>query len=543
MHRTLTGARLFLALSLVAALSGHAAAVNDNFIFLSRLDQYTGYNDVWGYRDPGTGEEYAILGTRTGTSIVNVSDPFNPYETGFIPGPPSIWRDMHTYQSRAYAVSEGIADTLGNGGGLQIISLADPEAPFLIRKKHSFTAHTIWIDEAAGVAYCNGSSGLGVGFKAYNLVANPDNPPLIEDFGGTYIHDIWVGGGVAYTADINNGGQMRLLDVSALPAGTQITQTGIVTYANGATHNTWPHPDGIHVLTTDERTGGTVRVFDVSDPGSILEISQFPVVTGTSVHNVYMVGDTAYCSWYASGIRAFDVSDPFSPAIIGNYDTSPAGTGFNGCWSVYPFLPSGVILCADMSEGLVAVAYSDQIGTISGTVTRAENGTPIVGATVNVPAFYNKTVLTDGTGHYSFQLPGGVQSVDISFPGYVTDSQGVTIVDGLTTTHNVALTNQATGVGGTLPAALSLSEAMPNPTRGIASVDLALPKTTTVRFEIFDASGRRVRSLVDGALPAGPHRIRWDGADASGRSVPSGTYFYRVDAAGEAKTVKVTVLR
>ncbi len=542
MKRFLIGALVVLAL--LPATREAAHAVNTNFIFLGRIDTYTGYNDVWGYKDPNTGQEYAILGTRTGTSIVNVSDPFNPRETGFIPGPTSIWRDMHTYQGIAYAVSEG-TDSLGIGGGLQVISLADPEAPFLIRKKHNFTAHSLWIDEGAGVAYCNGANGLANSFKAYNLSVTPDNPTLNQDFGGTYIHDLWVGGGVAYTADIQNGGQMRILNVSALPSGTTISQTGIVNYTSGATHNTWPHPDGVHVLTTDERTGGTVRVFDVSVPSSIIEVSQFPAIGGTSVHNVYMKSDTAYCAWYASGIRAYDVSDPLNPFLIGNYDTSPSTGGFNGCWSVYPFLPSGVSLCADMSEGLVLVSYAAQIGTISGTVTRAENGTPIDSALVRVPGFYDKKVPTDASGNYTFQLPGGAQSVIVSFPGYLPDSSAVAIVDSIPATHNVALVNVATGIGGTggTASAFALSSGRPNPTRAGSSFDLALPRAADVRAVVYDASGRRVRSIAEGRLGAGRHALGWDGRDDAGRAVAAGTYVYRLHAGSDVRSARITVVR
>jgi choice-of-anchor B domain-containing protein len=542
--RTLATALFGLVLLLAPALLiAPPAALAANFIFLSRLDQYGGYNDVWGYKDPDTGEEYAILGTTTGTQFVNVTDPFHPVETGFIPGASSIWRDMHTYQGRAYIVSEG------SGNGLQIVSLADPENPTLVNTVGTFTAHTIWIDEAAGIAYCNGAGGGGAsGFKAYNLAANPTNPPLIMNFGSPYIHDIWVGGGVAYTSDIFNGGQMRVLDVSALPSNPSISQLGIVTYPGGATHNTWPHPDGVHVLTTDEQSGGTVRVFDVSDPQDMIEVAQFTSISATSVHNVYMRGDTAFCSWYAAGIRAFDVSDPTAPVNIGRYDTSPQLQGLNGCWSVYPYLPSGVILCADMSEGLVIVAYSGQIGTLSGTVTRAENGTPIAGASVKVPDFHGLDTPTSGAGTYSSELPGGNHTVIVSFPGYLPDTSVVAIVDGATTPHNVALVSAATGVGTPAspeaPAApIALSAPYPNPTRAGAAVELSLPRAAEVRLEIYDASGRRIQSVSRGALPAGIHTLVWNGEDESGRAVSAGTYLLRLETPGASHLSKLTVLR
>ncbi len=542
MRRVATTLLLPIALTLVGLSPGVSSAVNTHFIFLGRLDAYADYNDVWGYTDPNTGDEYALLGTGTGTSIVNISDPFNPRETGFIPGPQSIWRDVHTYQGRAYIVTEGV------GSGLQIVSLADPEAPSLTFTKDAFTAHTLWIDEGTGVIYCNGSSGGASGFRAYDLGANLDNPPLVTIYGSPYIHDLWVGGGVAYTADIYGGGEMRILNVSALPSGTSITQTGIVHYPSGATHNCWPHQNGDYVLTTDERQGGTVRVFDVSVPSSPIQISSFPALTLTSVHNVYVKGDTAYCAWYAAGIRAFDISDPFNPVNVGRYDTSPQQGIFIGCWSVYPYLPSGAILCADMEEGLFLVAHVDSIGAVTGVVTRAENGAPIEGAIVSVPGFYNKTVATDSAGRYTAELPGGAQSVIVSFPGYLPDTASVAIADGDTTAHDVALASPLTAVEGPAPAsapppAVALSAAHPNPTRAGATLDLALPRAAAVRASVFDASGRRVRSIASGTLPPGRHALAWDGADDAGRALPDGTYLYRIDADGQSRSSKITIVR
>ncbi|MFN0152530.1 MAG: choice-of-anchor B family protein [bacterium] len=546
-HATIAAAAIALCASLLPAAS-HAT---NGFIFLGSLNEYANgpfgpwdYSDVWGYVDPSTGNEYAILGTGAGTSIINVTDPFNPYETGFIPGNTSGWRDMHTYQGRLYITTEG-QDSTGAGGGLQIVSLANPEAPVFIRRKHMFTAHTLWIDESTGVAYCNGASGLAAAFKAYNLNANLDNPPLIVDNGTDYIHDIWVGNGVAYTADINAGGQMRVLDISALPGSTTITELGRINYPSGATHNTWPHPDGIHVLTTDEIcSSGSVRVFDVSDPQDIIQVSQIPAVLGTDVHNLYMKGTTAYTAWYAAGIRAFDVSNPSNPVFLGAYDTQPGTNGCFGCWSVYPFLPSGVIACSDMSEGLVLVAHVGASGFISGTVTAAAAFAPIDSAIVNVPGFYNKKVATDANGMYTFELPVGATTVIVSADGYLSDTQVVTINANSTTTHNVVLGSPATGVGiGASAPVIALSSAYPNPARGASSLDFALPQDAAVRADVFDLSGRRVRALASGMFPAGQHTLAWDARDDAGRPAAAGTYLYRVETAGASRSVKMTLVR
>jgi flagellar hook assembly protein FlgD len=63
-----------------------------------------------------------------------------------------------------------------------------------------------------------------------------------------------------------------------------------------------------------------------------------------------------------------------------------------------------------------------------------------------------------------------------------------------------------------------------------------------VRVDVYDASGRRLRTALNEVLPAGRRDLRLDGG-SSGRSLPSGVYFYQVEAAeGEARG-KFVVLR
>ena len=53
-----------------------------------------------------------------------------------------------------------------------------------------------------------------------------------------------------------------------------------------------------------------------------------------------------------------------------------------------------------------------------------------------------------------------------------------------------------------------------------------------------------MRTLVDGkVLEAGPHTTLWDGADRSGRTVASGTYFARMEAGSWKQDVRVTILK
>ena len=64
-----------------------------------------------------------------------------------------------------------------------------------------------------------------------------------------------------------------------------------------------------------------------------------------------------------------------------------------------------------------------------------------------------------------------------------------------------------------------------------------------MRIEIYDTQGRRVRILVNGVVPAGYHRVSWDGRSGQGRPVPSGVYFARFEAGRFGQSTPITVLR
>jgi flagellar hook assembly protein FlgD len=82
----------------------------------------------------------------------------------------------------------------------------------------------------------------------------------------------------------------------------------------------------------------------------------------------------------------------------------------------------------------------------------------------------------------------------------------------------------------------------PNPCRGEAEVRLDLPRSGQVRVAIFDLRGRQVRALHEGALAAGPHRLRWDGRDASGLAVPPGVFWVRAAGGRERGSAKFVLL-
>ena len=72
----------------------------------------------------------------------------------------------------------------------------------------------------------------------------------------------------------------------------------------------------------------------------------------------------------------------------------------------------------------------------------------------------------------------------------------------------------------------------PNPFWPDTRIAFDLPAAGRAELRIFDVSGRLIRTLVDEKRPAGPHSVRWDGRDETGKAVPSGVYFYSLTAPG-----------
>ena len=90
---------------------------------------------------------------------------------------------------------------------------------------------------------------------------------------------------------------------------------------------------------------------------------------------------------------------------------------------------------------------------------------------------------------------------------------------------------------------ITFSPPSPNPARGPVMFRFALPRSAAVRLAIYDVGGRRLRELVSGFRPAGAHDIAWDLKDESGRAVPAGLLFVRLDAEGQAFIEKIATVR
>jgi hypothetical protein len=102
------------------------------------------------------------------------------------------------------------------------------------------------------------------------------------------------------------------------------------------------------------------------------------------------------------------------------------------------------------------------------------------------------------------------------------------------------------GTAGTPEAMPSVSlrvATFPNPFCTQSEIQFTLSRAGEVRLELFDASGRRLRTLVDRAVSAGDISIAWDGRSDTGRDLRSGTYFYRIEIGDRHETGRLVRIR
>ncbi len=105
-------------------------------------------------------------------------------------------------------------------------------------------------------------------------------------------------------------------------------------------------------------------------------------------------------------------------------------------------------------------------------------------------------------------------------------------------------TTIATGVvSGTVPGRFDLEQNTPNPFNPMTVIRFEIPSRGRTSLDVYDISGRLVRSLVQKSLDAGLHEVTWDGSDNDGRAVGSGIYFYTVRHDGERKSRKMILVR
>lgn len=425
------------------------AQTNFNIQFRSQLGygSTVDLSNIWGYVD-SLGNEYALVGTQTGLSIVDVTNPNAPVQRYFVPGTNSFWREVQTWGKYAYVTTEGCCN------GLQIVNLSNLPGP--VSSKYWTGSgsvagqvtriHTVHIRD--GYAYLNGTQIFG-GAALIVSLADPWNPLYIANtamsLGGTnrYVHDCFVKNDTLYGAHIY-GGFFSVINI------TNKTNPVLIATQNtpsNFTHNTWMSDDGSRVLfTTDEVSNSFLASYNVSNPSNITPLDKLQGVPGSGsiIHNTYIRNSYAINSYYKDGITIVDVSRPDNMITVGRYDTytQGSGNGFNGAWGVYPYLPSGNILVSDIDNGLFVLTPTYvRACYLEGTVTDACSGLPLNNVNVVITGGSHHPELSGISGNYKTGTANaGTYTVTFSKTGYTSKVyQNVSLQNGSVTGLNVQL--------------------------------------------------------------------------------------------------------
>ena len=333
--------------------------------------QGTAGNDVWGWADPLTGNEYALMGMTNGTAFVDVTDPEGPVFLGILPTATvsAAWRDIKVYQDHAYIVADG-----AGAHGMQVFDLTRLRA---VSAPQTFTAdvrygdfqntHNVAINEDTGFAYAVGTNTCNEGLHIVDITV-PNNPMFAACHEAFEVHDAqcvsYVGPDADYVSAeicVNSAkDRIEIVDVSNKSSTVSISN---FTYPQlGFVHQGWLTEDHRFLLIGDEFDENDflvptrTHIFDVSDLDAPIYISAYEGPTASIDHNLYVLGNRVFEANYTSGLRVLEFSNLANSELseIAYFDTLPDSDAvdFDGAWSVYPFLPSGNILVSDISNGL-----------------------------------------------------------------------------------------------------------------------------------------------------------------------------------------------
>jgi len=329
-------------------------------------------NDVWGWHDPITGHEYALLGMTNGTAFVDITDPENPVFIGRMPTQTvaSAWRDIKVFEDHAYVVADG-----AGAHGMQVFDLtrlrvgqAPPQTllPNVVYGDFE-NAHNLAINEATAFAYAVGTNTCNGGLHMIDILT-PNNPLFAGCHSDAETHDtqcvVYQGPDSDYTGReicfSSTGNDFGIDDVTVKSAPVTISAT---TYPDLAfVHQGWATEDHRYFLLGDEfdeiNFGVPTRthVFDIGDLDAPVYLFAYEGPTAATDHNLYVRGDLVFEANYTSGLSVLNIGDLGNAELaeIGFFDTFPTSdaAGTSGAWSVYPYLPSGAIIVSDRTTGL-----------------------------------------------------------------------------------------------------------------------------------------------------------------------------------------------
>ncbi|MFN0014725.1 MAG: choice-of-anchor B family protein [Saprospiraceae bacterium] len=354
------------------------------------------------------GNEYALVGTSKGLSIVDVSDPAHPVQRFAVPGITNGWREVKTWAGFAYVSTEAV------NSGITIVDLRSlpdtvawktwygPGTDTLIRRSHALACADdhlyIFGGTQKGTVICD--------------LSDPWSPVVKSILNKEYVHDGYIRGDTLWASEIYLG-QFTAFDVSDKSNPVLLATQSTPGRFN---HNTWLSDNGRYLFTTDEKPNTPLGAFDISDLNNITQLDvYYPSQRPTfEVHNVRVINDFLINPSYGGQLTIVDGHRPDN--LI---ETAHISLGNSLVWDADPYLPSGIVFATARSEGLFIYQPTYQRAAyIEGRVRDAATGKPLAKVKVVVQKTANSDVSrADGTFKTGTAQPG-TYSVQVGKIGY-----------------------------------------------------------------------------------------------------------------------------
>jgi choice-of-anchor B domain-containing protein len=419
-------------------------------------------NDIWGWTDPQSGKEYALVGRSNGTAFVDVSDPIHPVYLGDLPTETveSSWRDIKAYQGYAFIVSEAPFHGMQVFDLTQLRTVTNPPVTFTDTAHYPgfSNAHNIVMNTDTGFAYAVGTNTCAGGLHMID-VHDPLNPTSAGCFSADgYTHDAecvtYAGPDNRYTGHeicFNcNEDTLTIVDVSNKSTPAMLSRTGYAGW--GYVHQGWLTGDQSYFLQDDEfdelnsNHNTYTYVWNVSNLLAPVLTGHYTATTQAIDHNQFTLalpsGEYTFQANYRAGLRVLRLDDLSQAALheVAFFDVFPAddATGFNGAWGNYPFFASGNVIVSGIEQGLfvlrphvdatvaatrTATPTPPAVYDVSGQVRYYRSGLPVSGAVMHVQGPTPGTVQTNGSGQFTLSaLSGGTWAVQPAKSGDVGDA-------------------------------------------------------------------------------------------------------------------------
>lgn len=286
-----------------------------------------------------------------------------------------------------------------------------------------------------------------------------------------------------------------------------------------------------------------------------------PIELDFGCTSVELSGDVLYVDNGCS-VAAYDIADPLSPVPLGTTERGSGKLAISG-----DYLTSGTLLlprdCRDLRPPLPITI--EVLATIKPSSTGGYTGPALIPVVVRGSSEFAVTALDRSTVRFGplgapetpgpGKRPGGVSlsamatgpdDLTLWFEAAATGITGQTRVASLTgRTHagEDVLGTALLGSGPRPDAGQTVLAVSPNPFNPATNLGFRVEVAGRTRLAIHDLRGRLVRLLVDEDLPAGDHLFAWDGKDASGAGVASGTYVARFCSGAASATRRLTLVK